>query len=146
MKYMAIGLVLIASSVFANPLDNLNWEYEGIYDVPNQDATILVMTEQSLVRGDDAAILEEEINGVPSSPNAVLLNQDLSRFIITESRPGFIKMDDWEESIDSNDLLQELIDSTEDDNKHRKGALLFIDGWAEKPTLNKKEALLRNSM
>ncbi|MFA0718246.1 DUF2167 domain-containing protein [Vibrio splendidus] len=142
MKYMAIGLVLIASSVFANPLDNLNWEYEGIYDVPNQDATILVMTEQSLVRGDDAAILEEEINGVPSSPNAVLLNQDLSRFIITESRPGFIKMDDWEESIDSNDLLQELIDSTEDDNKHRKGALLFIDGWAEKPTLNKKEATM----
>ncbi|MGR5056744.1 DUF2167 domain-containing protein [Vibrio rotiferianus] len=142
MKYITIGLMLIASSVFANPLDNLNWEYEGIYDVPNQNATIRVMTEQSLVRGEDAAILEEEINGVPSSPNAVVLNQDLSRFVITESRPGFIKMDDWEESIDSNELLQELIGSTEKANKHRKGTSLFIDGWVEKPTLNKKEATM----
>ncbi|MDF2153355.1 DUF2167 domain-containing protein [Vibrio sp. CAU 1672] len=142
MKYVLFTLALVSQIAAADVFDDLNWEYTGEYDVPNQNATIQVMDDQGLLRGHDAALAEEEINGVPSSPNAVLFNNDYTRYVITEEKLGFVKMDDWEDNIDAQAMLDELVEGTEEDNKHRKNGQLFIDGWAQEPTLDKNQATM----
>lgn len=55
-----------------------------------------------------------------------------------------MKMDDWEEYIDKDELLKEIQKSTEAANKiKRKGyPKLYVDSWAQEPYLDKANAII----
>ena len=54
------------------------------------------------------------------------------------------KMDDWEEHINKDELLSEIKKSTETANKIKEKGYpsLYVDGWAQKPFIDKNNAIV----
>jgi uncharacterized membrane-anchored protein len=57
---------------------------------------------------------------------------------------GYVKMDDWDEFINANDILSKIRNRTMETNKIRAEDYpkLYIDGWAEQPHLDRQGAIV----
>ena len=62
----------------------------------------------------------------------------------TYGKTGYIRMDDWENTINPDQILSVIQKNTRAANKSRSAgyAKLYVDGWAETPRLNRKTAVV----
>lgn len=131
-------------------LQQLDWKnVVDSYDLASNDAKITIGENEYLVLGADAhkfMLLTEGHDGF--KPEAVKLkihaDESESTAIYQRYEVGFVKTDDWEENIDSDEMLAEIIKGTEETNKVRAEghARLYIDGWSQPPFLDKENSII----
>ncbi|SHH13486.1 Uncharacterized membrane-anchored protein [Marisediminitalea aggregata] len=135
---------------YLNQVQQLDWKGAvDSYELPSSDAKITISENEYLVLGKDAhkfMLLTEGHDGF--KPDAVKLkihtDESESTAIYQRYDIGFVKTDDWEENIDSDEMLAEIIQGTEETNKIRAEghAKLYIDGWAQTPFLDKENLII----
>jgi len=157
MKKGIIALLALSFSGFTfsqeditEQIQSLDWKVEAnSYDVTTNDARIIINENQYLVLGDDAhkyMLLVEGHDRFKPDAVAIKLEPDNSETTAVYERHdiGFIKTDDWSETINKDELLSELKEGTKEANKIRAEGHpdLFIDGWAQEPYLDKDKSVV----
>lgn len=128
----------------------LDWQVEpGKYQLADSNASVTTTSEEYLVKGKEAhkyMRISEGHDGF--KPDALIVrvegpSQD-TQVLFTHHDIGYVKMDDWEEHIDKDELLKEIQKSTEAANKIKEKGYpkLYVDGWAQEPYLDKTNAIV----
>ncbi|QBG36499.1 DUF2167 domain-containing protein [Litorilituus sediminis] len=153
---LSVYIIFFSFSAFSQDEEYLKQvqqlDWKGVadsYDIASNDAKITITENEYLVLGKDAhklMLLNEGHDGF--KPDAVKLkihvDESESTTIYQRNEIGFVKMDDWEENIDSDEMLAEIIQGTEETNKIRAEghAKLYIDGWSQTPFLDKENSII----
>ncbi len=128
----------------------LDWQVEpGKYQLVGTNASVTTTSEEYLLKGTEAhkyMRISEGHDGF--KPDALIVrvegpSQD-TQVLFTYHDIGFVKMDDWEEHINKDELLKEIQSSTEAANKIKEKGYpkLYVDGWAQEPYLDKENAIV----
>lgn len=124
----------------------LQWQVKpGTYQLEGANSSVTITLDEYLLLGKEAykyMRLSQGYDGL--TPDAVIARIDDTQIVFTYHDIGFVKMDDWEEHIDKDELLSEIQKSTEAANKVKKAShsKMYIDGWAQEPYLDKKNAIV----
>jgi uncharacterized membrane-anchored protein len=121
----------------------LDWKTEGKHPLPLSNSTISIPNGYALVTGRDAESVYT-IEGEPASEYLeayVCESCNVDNSVVFQSiKTGYISIDDWNE-INSKELLEGIIQNTEEDNRERRKqgtAELHVVGWIQEPTLDLK--------
>lgn len=139
-----------SESEFTEKVQQLDWKQgSGRFDIPSGEAVVTISDNEFLLLGNDAKTFMHIIEGHDGfQPNAVKLkiheDSSESTAIYQRYEIGFVQTDDWEEYVDADEMLEEIIQGTEETNKIReKGhASLYVDGWAEPPFLDRENSII----
>ena len=150
-------LTVFAIQVYASGEDEaiakmqaLDWHTEpGKYQLPDTNASVTTTSDEYILIGADAHEFMRLAEGHDNfKPDAVVVrvegpNQDTA-IDYQYHGIGFVKMDDWDEHIDKDELLSEIRTNTEEQNEIRAAGYpkLHVDGWAEPPSLDKTNAVV----
>ncbi len=128
----------------------LDWQVEpGKYQLTGSNASVTTTSEEYLLKGTEAhkyMRISEGHDGF--KPDALIVRVDGpsqdTQVLFTYHDIGYVKMDDWEEHIDKDELLKEIQKSTEAANKIKEKGYpkLYVDGWAQEPYLDKANAIV----
>ena len=128
----------------------LDWQVEpGKYQLVGSNASVTTTSEEYLVKGKEAhkyMRISEGHDGFKPDASIVRVegpSQD-TQVLFTYHDIGYVKMDDWEEHIDKDELLKEIQKRTEAANKIKEKGYpkLYVDGWAQEPYLDKANAIV----
>jgi len=162
LKNVAFGLLFLAGAFsyaeaqqsqqpsVENAIANLNWQVGAAsHYLDVSEAYIHTKDDEAFLRGKDAHELMRLSEGHDAfKPDAVILKLDgpMADSIVTYqySETGFLKMNDWEEYIDPSEILNVIIQNTEENNRVRVEGYpdIFIDGWIEEPHLDRDNAIV----
>lgn len=138
-----------AQSVGEQELDEIgqmDWVREpGRYAVPGVDASVSIEQDEILVRGEQAERFLAIAEGHDRNrADALVVRRSGPQVIYDYVDMGHIRMDDWESQIDPDDLMQAIKAQTRKDNELRGEGhpILYVDGWAEKPRLDREKAVV----
>lgn len=128
----------------------LNWQTGAVaHVISTSHAQVEVREDEALLDAKDAAEFLRLTQGHDGfQPDALVYKVDgplLDSFVTYEfNEVGYVEMDDWEETIDADDIMAEIKQGTEAQNaKRAEGyAKLTIDGWVEKPHLDRERAIV----
>ncbi len=131
-------------------IDELDWQIEaGKYRLNGTDTSVTISHEEILARGADAHKYSEITEGHNKNrPDAVVVrqeNNDLFSDVYYEFiESGFLEMDDWDESIDKDEMMEIVKKDTEKLNKARKDDYpsIYVDGWSQEPYLDREQAVV----
>jgi uncharacterized membrane-anchored protein len=158
LRYVFATLLAVVATQ-ANALDEnsmiekiqaLDWQTDsGTYQLTGTNASVTTTPEEYLLKGKEAHKYMRISQGHDGfKPDALIVrvdgpNQD-TQVLFTYHDIGFVKMDDWEEHIDKDELLKEIQKSTEAANKIKEEGYpkLYVDGWAQEPYLDKGNAVV----
>lgn len=127
----------------------LDWQI-GASSHALDSSSVLIQTrdDEAFLEGPDANEFMRISEGhARFQPDAVVLklNGPLADSFVTYSYTdiGYVKMDDWDEYIDADKILATIRQRTAEANELREEGypLLFVDGWVEKPQLNRQNAV-----
>lgn len=158
---MRLGMLILSFLLFSNSVFSQDEEYLSqiqqlgwksvvdSYDLASNDAKISISENEYLVLGKDAhkfMRLTEGHDGFKPDAVKIKIHADESESTAIYQRHdiGFLKTDDWEDSINSDDMLEEIIKGTEATNDIRAEghAKLYIDGWSQPPFLDKENSII----
>jgi len=147
----AFALFLLVGPAHAvTSVEELNWVTEpGPQEIATGHARYTINANEFLVRGDDAAEYSRLTQGHDLyHPDAIVTRIDgpeMGTDIWIEfDSIGYVKTDDWEDTIDADELLDSIKDGTEETNRRRdKGTpAMTVDGWAEEPHLDRTDGVV----
>ncbi len=107
-------------------------------------AVLSIQDDEMLFTGKDANRFLYLNNGVDAfNVDSLIFTEDYIQKLYTSADIGYLKSDDWNEFIDADKILQTVSLATEESNKVREAGYshLHVDGWAEKPTLDKQNSV-----
>lgn len=157
LMFFAILIVAGSSRVMAfdeqamiDQIRTLDWQTEpNRYQLTGADASLTTNAEEYLLKEKDAHAYMRITEGHDGfKPDAVVVRvqgpHKNTQVIYTYHEIGYVKMDDWEEHIDKDELLSEIKKSTEAANKIKAEGYssLYVDGWAQEPYLDKENAII----
>ena len=128
----------------------LDWKkVAGTYEINKTNSSVTTNSNEILVLGDEAHKYLALLEGHNSyRPDAVIVrvqgDATDSQVIYTYSEIGYVKMDDWEDHINKDELLETIRNSTNEANKIRAEGYprLFVDKWLQEPYLDKENAII----
>lgn len=147
---VATHVAALDEDTMIEQIQALDWQVEpGKYQLAGSNASVTTTSEEYLVKGKEAhkyMRISEGHDGF--KPDALIVridgpSQD-TQVLFTYHDIGYVKMDDWEEHIDKDELLKEIQKSTEAANKIKEKGYpkLYVDGWAQEPYLDKANAIV----
>ena len=119
----------------------LDWKTKGKHPLPLSNSTISIPSGYALVTGKDAvAVYTIEGETANECLEAFVCESDNfdNSVVFQNIKTGYISIDDWKE-INPKELLEGIIQNTEEDNKERRkrgSAELHVIGWIQEPTLD----------
>jgi uncharacterized membrane-anchored protein len=126
----------------AKAFEALVWEEHGVHELNLSNSKIDLPKGYFMLLGEHAK-MERLINGDSSTNetiDAVIYSKDKKNNVVLEYFPeGYIKLDDWDK-VDSDAMLTEISEGTEEYNKERAKLGLepfHVVGWIKPPHLNK---------
>jgi uncharacterized membrane-anchored protein len=141
----ALALTAAEYEALNEKIAALDWFIgETEHDLPRANAVVATGPDQAFLAASDANEYMRLTQGVGG--------YDLEGLIFTMEGPladsvvsiafdpaGYIVLDDWDEAIDSDDLMAQLHDNTRAANVQRPGGDdgMVIDGWAQEPELDR---------
>ena len=121
---------------------NMPWEFEsGSYVLAKSNSSLQMPEDLRLLRGEAAERLMFLIEGTefPETEAVVVDFETLAEVVFEYLDVGYVTLDDWEE-LDPDEFLEQIIETTEEDNIERRelGLLeLHVKGWLVEPTLDR---------
>lgn len=158
LKWIFTVLVVVASTqamaldenVIIEKIQSLDWQTEpGKYRLKGSNASVTTTSGEYLLKSNDARKYMRITEGHDGfKPDVVVVrvegpNHD-TQVIYAHHEIGFVKMDDWEEHIDKDELLNEIRKNTQASNKIKEKGYpnIYVDGWAQEPFLDKRNAIV----
>lgn len=140
----------VRETATVDAIADLDWQIGAdIHALPSLNASIRTQGDEALLSGTQAREFLRLAEGHERfRPDAAVLKFDgplADSFVAYTYRDiGYVRMDDWDEFMDSTDLLEQIRKNTEEYNDARADGYpaLHIDGWAEEPFLDRRKAVV----
>jgi uncharacterized membrane-anchored protein len=150
---LSVGMAISAQAQTAadnNSISNLDWQI-GVnsHQVQASNAVIRTSEDEAFLKGKHAWKFARLTEGHDRmKPDALIyklegpLADSIVYFRYLET--GYLKMDDWSQNIDAEKIIQTIRNNTAKANQAKAAGYgkLYVDGWVEKPYLDKKNAIV----
>jgi uncharacterized membrane-anchored protein len=133
-----------------NPVLKLGWQVgASTHHISTSKTTIQTAADEAFLKGRDAheyMRLSEGHNHFKPDALVVKLKGPKANSVVTflYGKTGYVRMDDWKSTINSDQILKTIQENTQEANKIRAAgyAKIYVDGWAEPPRLDRKNAVV----